>query len=154
MAAVEGALARTLLGGRTGADVGQLLAAALTVFLFWGVTPHWMGLLWLGAFASTGAARAVNRRRSAAAAGSTQAILALVRRDVWISASLWGGWALLHAGADPKSLAFMLVIFAGLLAAATSTLVADTPSFLGFLVVLLGPLTLAVLLGDPTRDQV
>ena len=68
---------------------------------------------------------------------------------------LWSslGWALIHAGADPKSLAFMLLIFAGLVAAATSTLVADTPSFLGFMGLLLGPLTVAVLLGDLTRDH-
>ena len=152
--AVDRALADHVLGARTPADVGQMLLACVTVFLFWGVTPHWMGMLWLAAFVATGAARAMNRKRSAALAESPSALLALVRRDVWISASLWGGWALVHLGADPTSLGFMLVIFAGLVAAATSTLVADRSSFLGFMGLLLGPLTVVVLLGEMTRTSV
>ena len=151
---LQGALARHLLGGRASADLAHILLATLTVFVFWGATGPWAGLLWLTAFVLTAAARAVNRRRASAGLNTPRGIIGLVRRDVWIAAFLWGGWAMIHAGAAPKELAYLLLIFAGLVAAATSTLVADGPSFFGFMLLLLGPLTGAVLIGEMDRDHV
>jgi two-component system, sensor histidine kinase and response regulator len=152
-ASLESALAEHLLGGRPSADVAHVLLAAVTVFVFWATIPPWASLTWLGLFVVTAGARALNRARALGRATDPGAMLSLVRRDVWIAASLWGGWALLHIGADPKGLLFLLLIFAGLVAAGTSTLVADARAFFGFMGLLFGPLVVSVLLSGWTRDH-
>jgi PAS domain S-box-containing protein len=152
-AAVELASAQHLLGGRAPADVFHLLLASVTVWVFWGAIPAWAGLAWLGAFVVSGVGRWINRRRALGASSSAREIRGLVRRDVWIAASLWGGWAFLHVGADTESLLFLLLIMAGLVAAGTSTLVADAPSFVGFMGLLFGPLLLSIGLSGWSRDH-
>ena len=151
--AVESALARHLLGGRASADIAHLLAAAVTGIVFWGSVPRGTALTWLGLFVASAAARTVNRRRSLALKPEPRGILATVRRDVWIAASIWGGWAFVQVGADAKGLLFLLLIFSGLVAAGTSTLVADAKSFFGFMGLLFGPLILTILLSGWSRDH-
>ncbi len=152
-ASLESALAEHLLGGRPSADVAHVLLAAVTVFVFWEGIPPWASLTWLGLFVATAGARTVNRWRVLERATDSSTVLSLVRRDIWIAASLWGGWALLHVGADVEGLLFLLLIFAGLVAAGTSTLVADARSFLGFMGLLFGPLVLTILLSGWTHDH-
>ncbi|MHB1194237.1 MAG: hybrid sensor histidine kinase/response regulator [Longimicrobiales bacterium] len=152
-ASLESALAEHLLGARPSADVAHVLLAAVTVVVFWASIPSWASLAWLGLFVVTAGARTVNRWRVLERAPDSSAKLSLVRRDIWIAASLWGGWALLHAGADVEGLLFLLLIFAGLVAAGTSTLVADARSFLGFMALLFGPLIVTILLSGWTRDH-
>ncbi|GMV04713.1 MAG: hypothetical protein AMXMBFR53_09930 [Gemmatimonadota bacterium] len=152
--AVARALAGHLRGGRIAADVAHVLLAAVTVLVFWTVTPAWVGIPWFLVFLGTAAARAWNRELALGGEAPAAEVLAVVRRDVWIAASLWGGWALLHTGSDVEGLLFLLLIFSGLVAAGTSTLVADARSFYGFMGLLFGPLTLAVLGSGLHRDHV
>jgi len=148
------ALTGFLLAGRFSADVAHITLAALTVFVFWGVDPAWASLAWFACFVGTTLARALNRKRVLSELTDPRAILWLLRRDVWIAALLWGGWAVLHADASPPDLALLLLIFSGLVAAATSTLVADGPSFYGLTALILGPLAGAVSLGELDRSRV
>ncbi|MDP2959475.1 MAG: response regulator [Longimicrobiales bacterium] len=150
--AVESALALHLLGGRASADIAHLLLASVTVMVFWGSVPHGTALTWLGLFVATAAARTVNRRRSLARKPEPSEMLEMVRRDVWIAASIWGVWAFVQVGADAKGLLFLLLIFSGLVAAGTSTLVADARSFFGFMGLLFGPLIVTILLSGWSRD--
>ena len=151
--AVRDALARHLLASRPSADVAHVLLAGITVLVFWDRLPPWASLTWLGLFVATAAARGVNRGRVLARGLDTGGMLALVRRDVWLAASLWGGWALLQSGSEVESLLFLLLIFAGLVAAGTSTLVADARAFLGFMVLLFGPLAVRVFLSGSSREH-
>jgi len=135
--------------------MGQSLLAVVTVVVFWPVVPWWMGVGWLALFLASSGARAAYRRRMAdQLEGEGGRLVAMVRRDVWLSTLLWGGWALLMVGAAPKELAFLLIIFAGLVAAGTSTLVGDRSAFLGFMVFLLAPLAASVVLSGWSRDHV
>ncbi|MBM4373428.1 MAG: hypothetical protein FJ098_17355, partial [Deltaproteobacteria bacterium] len=106
---LESALSEHLLGGRASADVAHVLLAGVTVFVFWASLPAWASLSWFGLFVATAGARGLNRARALRRNPGPGAVLSLVRRDVWIAASLWGGWALLHVGADPKGLLFLLL---------------------------------------------
>ena len=151
--AVERSLADHLLHGRASADLFHVLLAGVTVFLLWSSLPAWAGLTWFAAFVLSAVARAMNRRRAITEGAGAGETLSVVRRDVWIAALLWGGWALLHIGAETKDLLFLLLIFSGLVAAGTSTLVADAKSFVGFMAFLFGPLTLAVSLSGMDRDH-
>lgn len=152
--AVQRALAQHLHGGRASADVAHVVLAALTVFVFWSVVPGWTGLAWLAAFVLTAGARALNRHRAIRPDTEADEVLSVVRRDVWIAASLWGGWALLLTGVGTEGLLFLLLILAGLVAAGTSTLVADERSFLGFMGLLFGPLVLSVVATGLDRSHV
>ncbi|NJD20319.1 MAG: response regulator [Gemmatimonadetes bacterium] len=152
-ASLEAALAKHVLEGRASADLAHALLAVVTVSVSWTSIPPGAGLAWLGLFVVTAGARAFNRTRVMRDGPEARATLALVRRDVWIAASLWAGWALLHIGSDTDGLLFLLLIFAGLVAAGTSTLVADARSFFGFMGLLFGPLVLAVLLSGWTREH-
>ncbi|MEQ9400340.1 MAG: response regulator [Longimicrobiales bacterium] len=150
---LQEALTRHLAAGRPTADVGQVALAFATVFIFWDELPWWAAGGWLALFVVTAAARFAYRRRASRTLDGA-AFRALVRRDVWMSASLWGGWALLLTGAPVAELTLLLVIVAGLVAAATSTLVADGPAFVGFMVVILAPTAVAVALSGLTQDHV
>lgn len=151
-AAVERAQAQHLLEGRPSADVAHVLLAAVTVFVFWGSLPVWATLTWLSAFVLTAGARAFNRRRLTGDTGPAY-IVSLVRRDIWLAASLWGVWALLHVGTDTAGLLFLMLVFSGLVAAGTSTLVADRPAFYGFMGLLFVPLVLTVAVSGGSRDH-
>jgi len=151
---VERGLARHLLGGRTAADLAQLTAAVLTVFVFWRSTSPWLSLAWLLAFLGTWALRAVNRSTAARRSDDAHFTIALLRRDVWLTALLWSAWALALIGASSTQLAFLLLVYGGMVAAATSTLVADPASFIGFTALLIGPLVGTLVAGDLDRERV
>lgn len=140
-----------LAAGRPTADVGQIGVAVFTVVAFWTVMPAWVCLAWCGLLASTAALRGINRRGIAGM--DTGERRELVRRDVWFSGVLWGAWSILIIGTDLVHLAFMMVITAGLVAAATSTLVADKAAFRGFLALLVVPLIVAIPASGLGRDH-
>ncbi len=148
---LEAALTEHLASGRPTADAGQIGVAIFTVVAFWDAMPAWMCLTWLGLVIVTAALRTLNRRALEDTEGSDRRLF--VRRDVWLSAALWGGWALLVTGTSIVHLAIMMVIVAGLVAASTSTLMADGPAFKGFMAVLVIPLGISVCLSGFDRGH-
>lgn len=150
---LEAALASHLVGGRVSADAGHTGVAAVSLWIFWDVVPHGLAIAWATLFLVGVAARMAFRKYAIRPETPPSQVLSIVRGDVWIAAAIWGAWAFLVMGAPPTELAFLLVIFAGLVAAATSTLVADAPSFYGFMVLLLGSLALSVGLTGMGRDH-
>ncbi|MDH5759825.1 MAG: response regulator [Gemmatimonadota bacterium] len=150
--AVREGLTTHLAGRRETADVGQVALAAATVFIFWGtVTPYW-GIGWLAAFVLSAALRRRIRGNFLGSAPGSERVLAFIRWDIWLSASLWGVWALSLVGAPLKDHAFLMVIFAGLTAAGTNTMLADAPSFRGFLAILMVPLFASVAFTGVDRE--
>ncbi len=153
-AEVREGLCRHLMGGRFAADIAQIILAALAVFVFWRSTSPWLDAGWMLAFIATTIARAINRSTASAGADDPDDTIRLLRRDVWLAALLWSAWSLVLAGASSTQLAFLLLVCSGLIAAATSTLVADPPSFIGFTALLVAPLSAALLTGELTRERV
>jgi PAS domain-containing protein len=60
---------------------------------------------------------------------------------------------MLLIGASVLNLAMLMIVIAGIIAAATSTLVADAKSFYGFMGILIGSLLITVVLSGLTRDH-
>jgi PAS domain S-box-containing protein len=149
----EGALVAHLLGGRISADVGQLGVAAVAVWVFWDVIPVAAATTWMTVFVLGVVARTAFRRYAIRPDTPGEEILSIVRRDVWIGAAMWGAFTFLVMGAPVRHMAMLLTIFAGLVAAATSSLVADTKAFLGFAGLLLVPLALSVGLTGLDREH-
>ncbi|MGE0161093.1 MAG: response regulator [Gemmatimonadales bacterium] len=147
------ALAGHLLAGRVTSDVGQGLLALLTTFMFWESTTPVVALTWLGTVLVSALLRFLHRREVVVAIDDPDARIRRLRVDVWISAALWGlGGPLLIGGGD-TDLALLLLIYAGLIAAATSTVVSDRPAFYGFCLLLLVPMLITLGAGGVTRHQ-
>jgi two-component system sensor histidine kinase/response regulator len=147
------ALADHLLAGRVTSDAGQSLLALLTTFVFWESTEPAVALTWLGTVLASALLRFVHRRKVLDAVEDPDARIRRLRVDVWISAALWGLGGPLLMGAGDVDHALLLLIYAGLIAAATSTVVADRPAFYGFCLLLLVPMMMALGLGELTRNQ-
>ncbi|MDA0313436.1 MAG: PAS domain-containing protein [Gemmatimonadetes bacterium] len=133
--------------------MGQTMLAALVVFVGWGVVDAVVALGWFALFVTLAAARATWRGRVAPSITDSRRLRSVLRRDVWVSALLWGVWSMLLIGASVLNLAMLMIVIAGIIAAATSTLVADAKSFYGFMGILIGSLLITVVLSGLTRDH-
>lgn len=147
-------LAKHLLGGRRTSDIGQTLLAAVIVFVFWGRVDSLIILGWFASMVLFTAVRFGLRTRLRLAVTGPRALTRHVRADVWGSAALWAVLAMLLIGHPVLDLALVLIVFAGIIAAATNTLVADSRSFHGFIGILVGPLLVTVALSGLTRDHI
>jgi PAS domain S-box-containing protein len=147
------ALADHLLAGRVTSDAGQSLLALLTTFVFWESTTPAIALAWLGTVLVSALLRFVHRRKVVVGIDDPDARIRRLRVDVWISAALWGLGGPLLIGAGDVDHALLLLIYAGLIAAATSTVVADRPAFYGFCLLLLVPMMVTLGIGGVTRNQ-
>jgi two-component system sensor histidine kinase/response regulator len=152
-AALREALAAHLHDGRRLSDVGQALLAALTTWVFWDANAPVVVLGWLAAVLVSAAVRWIYRWRVIRRLRDADARIRRLRVDVWISAALWGFGGPLLLGPTETHLALLFLIYAGLIAAATSTTVADRASFLGFSALLLVPMAVTVAWDGVTRDQ-
>ena len=132
-------LAHHLLGGRRTSDIGQVLLAGLVVFVFWERAGAVLSLVWYALFLLFTAVRFGLRARLLSAVTDAHTLTSRVRRDVWGSAVLWGVLAMLMIGRPLLDLALLMMFFGGIIAAATSTLVADYRSYYGFVGLLGGP---------------
>ena len=143
-----------LYHGRSTSALGHSAVAALSVLVFWETVGAPVALGWLGLFLGITWLQEARRRRTAPSAGDHARILRRVRGDVWLSAALWGVFIGFFVGVPDTDLAILMIVVAGLIAAATSTLVADPPSFHGFTALLLVPLAAVIALGGLGRVHV
>ena len=146
-------LTRHLLGGRRRSDVGQILLATVAVFVFWGSLHSLLSVGWLVLFVVLAGVRAAWRGWATRATTEVLKLRSMIRGDIWVSAVLWGVLSILMVGEPLATLAFLMVIVAGLVAVATSTLVADGRSFLGFTGILIGSLVATIVLSGTSRDH-
>jgi two-component system sensor histidine kinase/response regulator len=133
------------------AGIGQSLVALLMAVVVWPDLPAIGIVAWVLLVTTAGAVRLAVAWRPAAG-GSSEPTLVVLRATVFLQGLIWGLGALLSARAlPPDHLSLVLVIFAGLIAAASSTLVADLASFEQFTGALLLPLLAGVLLAGQGR---
>ena len=147
-------LAQHLLAGRTASDVGQWIGAGLSVFFFWTEIATSALLAWWAVFTLLGLLRFSYRKRAIVVLDDAARITAALRWDITVSALAWAALPFLLWSASNVALALLLVCFAGMIAAATSTMIADTRAFRLFSAILHGPLIAAVVAGGLDRVHV
>ncbi|NIM49800.1 MAG: response regulator [Gemmatimonadales bacterium] len=145
-------LTRRLLSDNETAGAVDLVLLVVVAVLLWGKVPAVSLVLWLAIVGLAGLARAViSHRLSAMDVAAPYATRAL-RGSVLVHGLAWAaGTAVIAPGLPQPDLALIVVVFVGLVAAATVTLIADAVSFYGFTAVLLGPLALTMLLNGQGR---
>jgi len=142
---------RLLAESRT-AEFMHLVLILVVAVLFWNTASQTALLAWVGAVASASLVRALVRRHLATKPVATDYALTNIRRVVLLSALAWSvGPGALIGSLDVGELALLMVVFAGLVAGATSTLLADARSFYYFSSGILGPFFVAVLVSGQTR---
>ncbi|HEY6090833.1 MAG TPA: hypothetical protein VIV83_02490, partial [Gemmatimonadales bacterium] len=134
---------------------GHPLLIGVVAALAWPDAPHGRLLAWVGAIvlatAVRGAWLVLARRRSM----SDRDVRNGVRLTVFALAACWGvGAALILPDIPVTTAAIILVVLAGLIASALTTLAADPLSFRGFLAGASLPIVLALALSDKDRAYV
>jgi PAS domain S-box-containing protein len=147
-------LAQHLLAGRTASDFGQWIGAGLSVFFFWTEIATSALLAWWAVFTLLGLLRFSYRNRAIAVLDDPARITAGIRWDITVSALAWAALPFLLWSASNVALALLLVCFAGMIAAATSTMIADTRAFRLFSAILHGPLIAVIVAGGLDRVHV
>ncbi len=153
--ALRTALTDRLLQSTISQNVGLFIAIGLIGALCWSTVPHTGLIVWLSVVALCTAARVtlpvVLRRRAA-----TPAVAHTAMRIALAAVALsWGAGPMVHsAHMPPDHLALIAMVFSGMIAGATMTLVADGWSYYLFTVGLLGPLAAGFLMEGITRPNI
>jgi PAS domain S-box-containing protein len=133
----------------------HLVLILVVAVLFWNDASHTALFAWIAAVAGASLARALVRRHLASKPTETTYALTNIRRVVLLSALAWAiGPGVLAGNLHIDDLALLMVVFAGLVAAASSSLLADARSFHYFAAGILGPLFIAILVSGQTRAHV
>ena len=147
-------LVRRLLTESRTAELMHLVLIAVVAFLYWGVVAPTGLVAWIAAVVAATLVRALVRHRLASGPTSASFAVRNIRRIVLLSALAWAvGPAVFAGGLQIADWALLMVVFAGLVAGASSTLLADARSFYYFMAGMLGPFTVAVLMSGQTRTH-
>jgi PAS domain S-box-containing protein len=148
-------LARRLLaeGGR--AEWANLAIIGLVAALLWGKVPSVGLLVWAGTIVLATTVRSLIRRRILRHPTEPRVALRLARPSIAAAGLAWGiGAGVLLPSLPPLESGLLLMVVAGLAAAAIVTLTADQWSFRFFVVGLLIPLPVGLLQGDEVKSGV
>jgi two-component system sensor histidine kinase/response regulator len=151
---VRAALLARLLAESPLAESMHLVLVAVVAMQFWGRVPVAPLGLWLAAVTLAALARVVVRRSLVATGAEFDRASRILRVTVLAAGLAWSvGPAVIAADLPFSDLALIMVVFAGLVAGATGTLVADARSFYTMGVALLGPLLIVVLVQGQSRQH-
>jgi PAS domain S-box-containing protein len=115
------------------------------VVLFWARVPSIALLGWIAALVVAVVVRAYTRVRLQQLGAEPSYAVTAVRQTVVLTSLAWAaGLAILTDGLGLTDLALLLVVFSGLVAGGTITLIADPRSYFYFAAGLSGPLALAI----------
>lgn len=152
---VQAALAQRLLFEGPIGEVAHIILVAVVAALVWEVSRPLVVVPWLAAVAGATVVRAIVRRRLATLGHAPAYVRRMVRNSVLAGGLAWGaGAAIVAPGLPFEYLALIIIVFAGLAAGGTATLIADPKSFYAFMSALLTPLALGVLASGQTRLEV
>jgi signal transduction histidine kinase/DNA-binding response OmpR family regulator len=152
--AVRNLLARKLLTEGSTSEIVQVLLATVVAVEGWGWIHLADGVAWLGLVVWAAVMVRIALHHLSKHADDTPYVLRGMRYSVLVTGLAWGAGAAIVAPDMPFSgLAVMLVVFSGLVAGATSTLVSDPRSFYGYTTSLLIPLCFGIILSGQERPQ-
>jgi PAS domain S-box-containing protein len=140
-------LSEQLLSEGSLAELLHLVLVAITMGLFWGRVPVVTLAVWGVAICTAVVVRAIVRKRLRSHAANPVYAIQTVRLTVLATALAWAVVPAIMAGSlELVDLSLLLVLFSGLVAGATVTLIADPRSFQLFAAGLMIPLALTILL--------
>ena len=114
-------------------EIALIALAAIVGVLLWPSLAHSAVLGWVGAIVEAVLVRRLVRVRYAPRSRDVSEMPWALRLAIVATGAAWGVGALVLAPHIPfADLALLMIVICGLCAAATSTLVADPPSFNGF----------------------
>ena len=148
-------LAHRLLSEGARAEWANLAVIGLVVALLWGKAPSAGLIAWAATIGFATFIRGLIRRRILARPMDPGVALRRARPAIAVAGLAWGiGAGVLLPSLPPLEGGLLLMVVAGLAAAAIATLTADQWSFRFFLVGLLTPLPVGLLRGDDPRGGV
>jgi PAS domain S-box-containing protein len=148
----ESILARRLISESPVAEATYIIIGTVVAALLWDSLPRGVLLPWLGALYASAFIRFLLRRHYARTPGGMVEVPNALRAIIITGGFVWGLGAFVFAHRVPTAeLSLMMVVICGLCAGSIITLLADAPSFYGFLAGMLGPLALGLVmdLGRP-----
>ena len=138
-------MARRFVEDATGGVAGHPVAGIAALILFMDLVGTRLSLIWFGVLLLGTALRVVLGRRAGRAMERPLEARRLAFSGAIVLAIAWAAGGLLFGIELPSDqLAVLLVIFAGLVAAATATFMADGPAFYGFSTIVLGSIFISV----------
>ncbi len=151
----RGRLSDRLLNESPTAELVHLLLISIVAGIIWGRVPNSTVYLWVSAVVLVTGLRFTLRRLFCSRGGTAESIYLAMRGSILLSGLAWGlGVLLLSGRLGHEELALILVVFAGLVAGATSTLVADRVSFHIFSAAMLLPLIGGILISGSDRFHI
>jgi len=154
-AEVQRAALRQLLAGGPLAEVLHVVLVLLVAALVWNSLPIEVTIGWVGAVAAAAGLRTWWRVRQGKRVQSAEEALRGVRLTVAGVGLAWGvGAAAAIPALELDEGALILVVLAGIIAGATSTLVGDRRSFRYLLITALAPLPIGIMLQGHSRPHV
>ena len=146
--------AKQLAADGGASELAHVVLAGMAAILAWATVPHTQVLLGVVAVAVASLGRAVYRRSANREDADPARILSAIRRGVAAVGLAWGAGVIVMGPSLPiDSLAWITVIFAGLIAGGTVTLLADPAAFYILLITLLVPLGVAVGMNGETTSH-
>ena len=148
-------LADRFLKDDLSADLGHPAVALTVALLLKGEVATTALVAWFVIITAVSAGRALARRRLAAAGAEPDRVRAVLGSAAVLTAAAWGvGVLVLAPGLDLTHLAVLMVAFAGLSAAATTTLIPYPTAFYGFMAVLFLPLGVTIVRSGQSAEHV
>ena len=148
------ALLTRLLEEPGAAEASHLIVAALVAGLLWGQVPAALLVTWLSGVTAIAAVRVYVRRRAGRARRTLARTPPILRFSIIAVALAWGLGAFVAAPfLTIADMALLMVVFCGLSAAASATLLGDPPAYYGYLTALLVPLALGMLRVGSGRER-
>jgi PAS domain S-box-containing protein len=147
-------LAEQLIAAGPTAELAHMLLASIIAVVGWGTVPTLALVLWLVVVVWATVVAGLVRQRLARHLDTPDYVRTSMRRSVLVHGLAWGSGAAVVAPSLPfPDVALMMVIFSGLVAGATATLVADQRSFYWYTAAVVAPLSLGILFSGTDRPQ-
>ena len=146
-------MAKRFVEDATGGVAGHPVAGIVALILFMDLVGTLPSLIWFGGLILATGIRVLFGIRAKKAANRPQEARRMAFFGAMVVGVAWGAGGVLFGILLPADqVGVLLVIMAGLVAAATATLVADSPSFYGFSTILLGSRIPGIdIIGDDIR---
>lgn len=152
---LRGHVARQLVSDRVLPVLAHLALAGVMVLLLWDVLPARALGAWMAAVTVAAGYRWRQLALSARHSSPAQEVVRVLRGAVAIQGLAWGlGVLAVASDLTLTSLAFVMVVFAGMIAASPMTLIGDPRSFYLFVGTLVSPLLLAVVRVADSREHI
>jgi PAS domain S-box-containing protein len=147
-------LARMLVTDGTASEIMHVLLATVTGVLIWTSELHEDVLTWVSVIVVAAIVRFLLRRRASRAADPLRDLTLMRLGTLWIAAAWAAGLLTLGRTLPLEPLALVIIMMAGIVSGANTTLQPDFPSFAILLAGLLGPLAVLMRINPHVHSNI